>query len=439
MVGHHPSRCRIHTAGEGEIRWIEGQGRPESARADTPSPARLQGIVADITARRLSEETLRQAQKMEVVGQLTGGIAHDFNNLLTVISGSLELLETDADLTVFHEARHYISVAQGASNRAAGLTHRLLAFARRQTLAPGPTNLQKLVEEMEDLIRQTIGPEVEVDVRPPVDRWLALVDPNQLENALLNLCVNARDAMPHGGKLTIATGNLTLDASNERDGSMAPGQYVTLSVTDTGTGMSADVIAHAFEPFFTTKPTGLGTGLGLSMVYGFASQSGGYVRIESQQQLGTTVIIYLPRHREEEHRRQAQVAGVTDLLGETGQSILIVDDMVEVRMVIGRALARLGYATIEASDGAAGLKVLQHSSRVDLLITDMAMPGGMNGRQLAHAARLLRPELQVLFITGYAESLAVTAGQPDPNMHMLAKPFSLKALATAVRALVSAG
>jgi signal transduction histidine kinase len=348
--------CRITRANDGEVRWIEGQGQPDIGRRDTSS-RRMRGIVADITARKVNEETLRHAQKMEAVGQLTGGIAHDFNNLLTIISGSLELLESELASTGRNDIRQYVSVAQGASSRAAALTHRLLAFARRQPLHPKPTDPHRLVLNMADLIRQTVGPEIKVKVKTSANLWSAFVDGNQLENALLNLCVNARDAMPHGGNLIVETSNVILTEPRTRDDLTGPRQYVALRVTDNGTGMSADVIAHAFEPFFTTKPIGVGTGLGLSTIHGYANQSNGHVSIDSQLNTGTAITIYLPRHLLEmtEIRYSSPDLAITSAF--SAASILIVDDISEVRMVIARALSRLGYSITEAPDGATGLKM----------------------------------------------------------------------------------
>ncbi|WP_147049161.1 ATP-binding protein, partial [Methylobacterium gnaphalii] len=327
----------------------------------------------------------RQSQKMEAVGQLTGGIAHDFNNLLTGISGSLELLQNRVSQGRLTDVDRYVNAAMGASKRAAALTHRLLAFSRRQTLDPKPTDVNRLVAGMEELIRRTIGPEIALETVAAAGLWSVMVDPSQLENALLNLCINARDAMPDGGRITIETANKWMDERAARDRDLEPGQYLSLCVTDTGTGMAPDVIAKAFEPFFTTKPIGQGTGLGLSMIYGFVRQSGGQVRIYSELGDGTTMCLYLPRHYGTADEGEAVPTLSNAPRAEQGQTVLIVDDEPTVRMLVTEVLEDLGYTAIEAADGAAGLKVLQSDTRIDLLVTDVGLPGGMNGRQMADA------------------------------------------------------
>ncbi|RYI88798.1 MAG: response regulator, partial [Acetobacteraceae bacterium] len=386
-----------------------------------------------------TQEALRQSQKMEAVGQLTGGIAHDFNNLLTGISGSLELLQTRMAQGRLTELDRYINAAQGASRRAAALTHRLLAFSRRQTLEPRPTGINALVAGMEELVRRTVGPAVTIEVVGAAGLWPALVDPNQLENALLNLCINARDAMPDGGRLTIETANVQLDRKATALRELAPGHYVALSVSDTGTGMTPEVIAKAFDPFFTTKPLGQGTGLGLSMIYGFARQSGGQVRIYSEVGQGTTVRIYLPRHLGEAEAAEAPEPLPDAPRAGSGETVLIVDDEAPIRMLVADVLEDLGYVAIEAEDAAAGLAILRTTARVDLLVTDVGLPGGMNGRQLADAGRALRPGLKALFITGYAENAALGHGQLEPGMQVLTKPFAMEALATRIREMIQGG
>ena len=385
-----------------------------------------------------AEEALRQSQKMEAVGQLTGGLAHDFNNLLAGISGSLELMQTRMAQGRLTEIDRYMSVAQGAAKRAASLTHRLLAFSRRQTLDPKPVNVNRLIKDMEDLVRRTIGPAMHLEVVGLAGLWPALIDPGQLENALLNLCINARDAMPDGGRITIETANKWMDDAGARQHDMPPGQYLSVCVTDTGTGMSPDLISKVFEPFFTTKPIGEGTGLGLSMVYGFARQSGGQVRLYSEVGQGTTVCLYLPRHYGE-----ADEDDVTKRLAEIGragqgETVLVVDDEPSVRMLVTEVLEDLGYTAIEAADSVAGLKVLQSDVRIDLLVTDVGLPGGMNGRQMADAARERRPDLKVLFITGYAENAVLGNGHLRPGMQVLTKPFVLETLAARIKDLISA-
>jgi signal transduction histidine kinase/CheY-like chemotaxis protein len=386
-------------------------------------------ITEAIAERKQAEEALRQSQKMEAVGQLTGGIAHDFNNLLTGIIGSLELLEIRLRQGRTSEIQRYVAAAQGASKRAAALTHRLLAFSRRQTLDPRPTDVNRLVMDMEELIRRTVGPHITLDVVTAVGLWPTLIDPSQLESALLNLCINARDAMPEGGRITIETANRWMDdhAATERD--LAPGQYLSLCVTDTGTGMTPDVIARAFDPFFTTKPLGQGTGLGLSMVYGFVRQSGGQVRIYSEVGRGTTMSLYLPRHYGSSPEPITRTAPAASARAPTGKTVLIVDDEPSVRMLVTEVLEELGYSSIEASDGPAGLRILESEAVVDLLITDVGLPGGINGRQLADAARITRPDLKVLLITGYAENAIISSGHLTPGMRVLTKPFVMETLA----------
>ncbi|MBY0298214.1 MAG: PAS domain-containing protein [Methylobacterium sp.] len=400
-------------------------------------------FVYDVTERlreqerlRQIEEALRQSQKMEAVGQLTGGLAHDFNNLLTSISGSLELLQTRLAQGRLTDLDRYINAAQGASKRAAALTHRLLAFSRRQTLDPKPTDVNRLVAGMEELIRRTVGPEIAIEVVGAAGLWPTLVDPPQLENALLNLCINARDAMPDGGRITIETANRWLDDRAARERDLPVGQYLSLCVSDTGTGMPPEVIAKAFDPFFTTKPIGEGTGLGLSMIYGFVRQSGGQVRIYSEVGQGTTVCLYLPRHYGEVGSDDA----VPDLAdaprAEQGETVLVVDDEPSVRMLVTEVLEDLGYLAVEAADGPSGLKILESDLRIDLMITDVGLPGGMNGRQVADAARVARPDLKVLFITGYAENAAIGNGHLGPGMQVLTKPFVMEVLAARIRAMI---
>ena len=403
-------------------------------------------ITRDLTERREtqlqleeSREQLFQAQKMEAVGQLTGGLAHDFNNLLTGISGSLELLRMRLAQGRMADLDRYIASAQGATSRAASLTHRLLAFARRQTLDPKPTNANKLIAGMEDLIQRTVGPGIRLETVFGIGTWPILCDPNQLESAILNLCINARDAMPDGGRLTIETANSLVDTANARARDMQAGQYVAICVTDTGAGMSPQVLARAFDPFFTTKPTGQGTGLGLSMVYGFAKQSGGQVRLYSEVGHGTTVRLYLPRHtgdmnEEVDPQRRELVPHA-----EADETVLLVDDEATIRMVVTDVLTELGYSVIEASDSAAGLRVLQSDVRIDLLITDVGLPGGLNGRQMADAAREKRPALKVLFITGYAENAVIGSGRLNPGMHVLAKPFAMEQLASRIKSIIAEG
>ncbi len=382
------------------------------------------------------EEALRHSQKMEAVGQLTGGLAHDFNNILAGISGSLEMMSTRLTQGRVGDIERYINGAVGATKRAAALTQRLLAFSRRQTLDPKPLNVNTLVDGMLDLITRSVGPAIKVETVGAAGLWATSVDAGQLENALLNLCINARDAMPGGGNLTIETGNRWIDDRAARMRGLEPGQYVSLCVSDTGTGMSQEIIDRAFDPFYTTKPIGQGTGLGLSMVYGFAGQSGGAARIYSEVGKGTMICLYLPRHAGDIETTEAEPLGVTDALrADGGETILVVDDEPLVRMLAVEELQDLGYSVIEAEDGASALRILNSARDISLLITDVGLPGGMNGRQLADAARVNRPGLEVLFITGYAENAVLNHGHLDHGMHVMTKPFQLDVFAQRVKAL----
>jgi signal transduction histidine kinase/DNA-binding response OmpR family regulator len=444
---------------DGVFRWIEANGRVDQDA--TGQAMRFPGVLIDIEHRRrieaalrelnqeledrvqaairqreAAEEALRQSQKMEAVGQLTGGIAHDFNNLLAGISGSLQMLETRIGQGRLEAAPRYIDAAQGAAKRAAALTQRLLAFSRRQTLDPKPTNLNRLISGMEELVRRTTGPDVVVEVVGGAGLWPVLIDQNQLENALLNLCINARDAMPDGGRLTIETANRWLDGDASAAHDLPPGQYVLLAVTDTGTGMSKDVIDRIFEPFFTTKPLGQGTGLGLSMIYGFVRQSDGQIRVHSAPGHGTTMSLYLPRYGGEAPHGESARADRPGLEGGFGETVLVIDDDPTVRLLMVDLLQDTGYRVLEAPDGPAGLKILRGETRIDLLLTDVGLPGGMNGRQVADAARVMRPRLLVLFITGYAENAVIGHGQLEPGMQVITKPFAMDALATKVREMI---
>ena len=384
-----------------------------------------------------SREQLFQSQKMEAVGQLTGGLAHDFNNLLTGIIGSLELLNTRLAQGRIGELERYVSAAQSAASRAAALTHRLLAFSRRQTLDAKAIDANKLIGGIDELVRRSVGPAVEIETVLAIGLWPTLCDPHQLENAILNLCINARDAMPEGGRLTIETSNAWIDDRSARERDMASGQYIAISVSDTGLGMPPEVVERAFDPFYTTKPTGQGTGLGLSMIYGFAKQSGGQARIYSEVGAGTTVRLFLPRHRGKVIDDPAPAQMETKPGSGAGETVLVVDDEQAVRMLVTETLGDLGYSAIEAGDATSGLKVLDSDARVDLLITDVGLPGGMNGRQMADAARRKRPGLKVLFITGYAENAAIGSGQLDPGMHVLSKPFAMERLASRIKTIVT--
>lgn len=371
-----------------------------------------------------TEEALRQAQKMEAVGQLTGGLAHDFNNLLAGISGAFEMIGARLAQGRTDDVERYLGAGQGAARRAAALTHRLLAFSRRQTLAPKAIVINRLMADFVELVRRTVGPSIDVEMVAAAGLWPTLVDANQLENALLNLCINGRDAMPDGGRITIETGNRWLDERTAREHGLEAGQYVSVCVSDTGSGIDKETLERVFDPFFTTKPIGQGTGLGLSMVYGFARQSNGHVRIYSEVGQGTMVCLYLPRHLGEADEEQ-DIAPLDATLTHVGQTVLVVDDEPTVRMLVVDALEELGYACLEAPDGAAGLRILQSERRIDLLITDVGLPGGLNGRQVADAARALRPDLKILFITGYAENAVLNHGHIEHGMEVLTKPFAI--------------
>ncbi|MBQ1499085.1 MAG: response regulator [Sphingomonas sp.] len=385
---------------------------------------------------RQAEEALRQAQKMEAVGQLTGGIAHDFNNLLAGISGAFEMIGTRLSQGRGREVEKYLAAGQGATRRAAALTHRLLAFSRRQTLSPKAVVINRLLADLVELVRRTVGPAIEVETIAAGGLWPTLVDANQLENAILNLCINARDAMPGGGRITIETGNKWLDHRTARERGLEPGQYVTICVSDTGTGIAKEILDRVFDPFFTTKPLGEGTGLGLSMVYGFARQSHGQVRIYSELGQGTMVCVYLPRHLGDEDAPGPAAGNVVAPASHEGEIVLVVDDEPTVRMLIVDALGELGYSCLEAADGPAGLRLLEGAERIDLLITDVGLPGGLNGRQVADAARAARPELKVLFVTGYAENAVLNHGHIEHGMEVLTKPFAVDDLTARVERIM---
>jgi PAS domain S-box-containing protein len=419
---------------DGSYRWLSWTGVSDRDH--------IYAVARDITADKAAaerlkttEEALLQFQKMEAVGQLTGGIAHDFNNLLTGIVGSLDLLQTRLNQGRIDNVARYIDAAMTSANRAAALTHRLLAFARRQPLVPKIVDADQLVGSLEDLLRRTIGETIDLAIVASEDLWCTVCDPNQLESALLNLAINARDAMPDGGKLTIATANARLEGVHTDTPALEAGDYVCIGVTDTGTGMSAEVAARAFDPFFATKPIGQGTGLGLSMIYGFARQSNGHVTIDSALGQGTSVKLYLPRHRGEIAAQHEPALKVAEHAA-TGETVLVVEDEPVVRGVILEMLAEQGYRTQEAVDGPSGLRILLSQERIDLLVTDVGLPG-MNGRQLADQARETRPGLKILFITGYAESVAISDGFLQPGMEMITKPFDLGNLSPCVRAMVS--
>ena len=459
---------------DGGWRWVFARGR--CFRDDHGRPARFIGASIDITERKLAEQALRElnetleqrvaertralidanrrllaeaqereraeellrhAQKMEAVGQLTGGIAHDFNNMLTGIMGSLDLMNRYIAKGRSAEIGRFADAALSSAQRAAALTHRLLAFSRRQSLDRQRIDLNTLVLSLEDLLARTTGEQIELRLELAPDVWPVHTDPNQLESALLNLVINARDAMPDGGRLLITSGNQLIDDPRENPPMepVRPGHYVTLCVKDTGSGMSASTRTKAFDPFFTTKPTGQGTGLGLSMIYGFAQQSGGHVSLVSELGQGTEVCLYLPRYLEP-HAAQATLAAESiPPLAQEGESVLVVEDDPAVRMLILNVLDELGYRGHPAADAEVAVPLLDSALRIDLLVTDVGLPG-MNGRQLAEIARDRRPGLKVLFMTGYIDKAADRDTYLEEGMDIVSKPFTLEMLASKVRQMI---
>lgn len=387
---------------------------------------------------RQAEAALHQAQKMEALGQLTGGIAHDFNNLLLGINGALGLAERRLRQGRHDEVGRFIALAMNSANRATGLTHRLLAFARRQPLTPKPVRVGPLVASMQDMLRRTIGEAIELELILEEGDWPALCDANQLESAILNLSINARDAMPDGGKLTIATHSARIsEADAVRQYNVKPGEYVCIAVSDTGVGMAPEVLSQVFEPFFTTKPLGQGTGLGLAMIYGFTRQSGGFVRIDSSPGHGTKVVLYLPRSYQEPEEAIALADWTETHRAEEGRVVLVVEDDEAVRQLVVEVLHELGYRTLKAADGPTGLKILQSSAKLDLLITDIGLPG-LNGRQMVEAGKAQRPDLRVLYMTAYAQTPVSGKGWYRSGMEVIAKPFTMDDLALRIREVMSA-
>jgi PAS domain S-box-containing protein len=418
-------RCK-----DGSYRWISWIGIPEDGYVYCTG--------RDITAERAGEaelaaahEALRQAQKMEAIGQLTGGIAHDFNNLLTGIIGSLDIVRGRIARNRLQDVSRFMDAARAAAQSAGALTHRLLAFARRQSLDVKPTDVNAVVRNMEDLLHRTLGEHIELGCSLAPGLWTAFTDANQLESAMLNLAINARDATADGGRLAIETANFKLNSDQDQQ-DLAAGDYVVIAVSDTGRGMPADVLAKAIDPFFTTKSVGQGTGLGLSMVYGFAKQSRGHLRIESEVGRGTTVRIYLPRAFQEAIDLKLPATAAARGRGET---ILAVEDDSTVRMILADVLKELGYQVRVASDAREAIPILQSDSRLDLLVSDVMLPH-VNGRKLAEIARGFRPGLKVLFVTGYAENWMSRDDFLEPGMDILIKPFALPDLGAKVRALI---
>jgi PAS domain S-box-containing protein len=416
--------CRVRDK-HGDYRWINWTAVPED---DV-----IYFVGRDVSQRKLLEDQLRQSQKMEAVGQLTGGLAHDFNNMLTGILGGIDMVRRRLADGRVADVDRFLDAAMQSGQRAAALTHRLLAFSRRQTLDNRALDAGALIGSMADLLRRTLGEQVQLSLEVEDGLWSALADENQLESAVLNLAINARDAMPHGGRLTVSAHNVELSTAELANSDRAePGDYVEVRVSDTGLGMTPDVLAKVFDPFFTTKPLGQGTGLGLSMIYGFVQQSKGHVTVESVEGLGTTIRLYLPRHsgdiqQEPVIQHQAQPGA--------GETVLVIEDDPSVRLLVLQVLEELGYRTIETDGGRDATPILQSDRKIDLMISDVGLPG-LNGRQLAEIARESRPDLPILFMTGYAEQAADQAAFLDPGMQIIVKPFGVDQLAGRIEAIL---
>ena len=440
----------LRTLGKGAIAELDTQG----FRADGKALhlnwriARRQGlyfaVARDITLNKERQDALekvssqlQQSQKMEAVGQLTGGLAHDFNNLLTVITGSLDMLEQRIAQGNQEDLPRYVGLARNASGRAASLTHRLLAYARRQPLASSVVDLAVLAQDMRELISRTLTPRIELQILAPEKALLCFCDAHQLENAILNLCINARDAMPHGGRLQIEISRTRID-TGQATATLNAGQYALFRVTDTGMGMPPSVLERAFEPFFTTKPLGSGTGLGLSMVYGFAQQSSGEARIESVMGEGTTVSLLLPLHHSQAVIPDAGLStGVEQDFQADNATVLVVDDEAAIRDLIAEALEEVGYRVTRAGTAAQALRELEGESEAALLITDIGLPGGMSGDELAVIALDRRPTLKVLFISGFVENAVPAIALKSGQTELLLKPFAVKELKATVQRLLS--
>ena len=404
--------------------------------------ATLEQRVAEEIARRTeAEAALRQAQKLEAIGQLTGGVAHDFNNLLTVIMGGLDTIGRQianmADAPQFGRIMRAQTMAHHASQRAATLTARLLAFSRRQPLDPKPINVDRLLGGMTELLKSTLGEQIRLEIVGNAGLWSAFADASELEHGILNLAVNARDAMPGGGRLTIETGNTWLDDEYVAalPEPVPPGQYVLVAVTDTGTGMDSATIDRVFEPFFTTKEVGKGTGLGLSQVYGFVRQTGGHIRIYSEPGHGTTVKLYLPRSQTEPDKQEDRNIPAAALL-RGNEAILVVEDHDDLRAYSSGVLRDMGYQVFEAADGASAIGFLESSRSIDLLFTDVILPDGLTGKNIADHARRLHPTIKVLFTTGYTRNAIVHNGRLDAGINLLGKPFTFRSLAEKVRKIL---
>ncbi|MBT4428577.1 MAG: PAS domain-containing protein [Rhodospirillaceae bacterium] len=413
----------------GEVRWVVSKGQSRSDQ--TPGISRWVGATSDITERKQAAEELQQALKMEALGQLTGGVAHDFNNLLTVIMGTLELLREEG---IDDSARvELIDRGTKAVERGAALTHRLLAFSRKQTLLPNAIDLNVLIADLTDMLRRTLGERIEIRNNAAQGLWTCRADQSQLENAFLNLTINARDAMPDGGTLTIETANLNLDDEfSAVQADVEPGDYVMIGVSDSGIGIPPETLKHVFEPFFTTKEVGKGSGLGLSMVYGFAKQSGGNATIYSEPDEGTTVKVYLPRSNSEDNASDSSNAA-GNIPTAKGERILVVEDNPDVRVLAVALLSDLGYEIVEAGDAQAGLDAMAHSDRIDLLLSDVVLPGTLNGPELAVEVRRRDPGIKIIFMTGYAEDAFSNRDDTDAQMNLIQKPFGKADLANIIR------
>ena len=423
-------RTMVQTALRNARDGLEQRVRERTAELERAN----QALQTEISDRKQAEKALHQAQKMEAVGQLTGGVAHDFNNLLTVVLGNLNILARHLGNDEF--GTELIRAATKAVERGANLNRTLLAFSRRQRLSPVPISMKELVEGMADMLRRSLGETVRIDIRHGADIPPALADPSQLEVALLNLAVNARDAMPDGGVLTIETAAVELDedyASLEVD--VTPGSYVMLATSDTGSGMSPEVVARAFDPFFTTKETGKGSGLGLAMVYGFVKQSGGHVKIYSEPGYGTTIKLFLPELRRAAHDRTPAAADRRSVPRIGGsEKILVIEDEPDVRALACRVLRSLGYEVVDAPDGAAGLDLLEQHADIRLLFTDVVLPGGLNGPEIARRARERRPGLKVLFTSGYTGNAIQQLENLSSPVRLITKPYHIDQLAHEIRA-----